>query len=99
MQTLNQSKLYYRRLTVLDVITFMMVISFLFFTKGYLISLLLIVVYPISHSKVLVSETRANSDKIWVRKMDWDYYRKDHKIGLFSQYNSQVASHINQVNF
>ena len=76
----------------------MMIIGCLFFTKGYLISLLLIVVYPFSHSKVLVSETRANNDKIWVRKMDWDCYRKDHRIGLFSQYNSQVTSHINQVN-
>lgn len=63
MQTLDQSKIYYRRLTVLDVITFMMIIGCLFFTKGYLISLLLIVVYPFSHSKVLVSETRAGSDK------------------------------------
>lgn len=98
MQTLDQSKIYYRRLTVLDVITFMMIIGCLFFTKGYLISLLLIVVYPFSHSKVLVSETRAGSDKIWVRKMDWDHYRKDHQIGLFSQYNSQVASRIDQVN-
>ncbi|QCX24213.1 hypothetical protein [Companilactobacillus futsaii] len=98
MQTLDQSKSYYRRLTALDVITFMMVIVCLFFTKGYLISLLLIAVYPISHSKVLVSETRTNSDKIWVRKMDWDYYRKNHQIGLLSQYSSQVTSHIDQVN-
>ncbi len=30
--------------------------------------------------------------------MDWDHYRKDHQIGLFSQYNSQVTSRIDQVN-
>ena len=99
MQTLDQAKGYYRRITVLDVITFIMVLGFLFFTKGYMISLLLIVVYPISHSKVLVSDIGDNTHKLWVRKMDWDHYRKDHQIGLFSQYKSQIPNHINQADY
>lgn len=99
MQTLDQAKVYYRRITVIDVITFMMVISFLFFTKGYMISLLLIVVYPFSHSKVLVSDIEDNDRKLWVRKMDWNRYRKNHQIGLFSQYKSQIPNHLNQTDF
>lgn len=89
MQTLDQTKSYYRRLTVLDIVTFIMIIGLLFFTKGFLLSLLLIVVYPFSHSKVLVSDIGDKGTKLWVRKMDWDAYRKEHNIGLMVQYKSQ----------
>jgi len=99
MQTLDQAKSYYRRVTVLDVITVMMIVGLLFFTNGFLLSLLLIVVYPFSHSKILVSDIGDKGAKIWVRKMDWDFYRKEHRIGILMQFKAMLGSaiHIKQI--
>lgn len=98
MQTLDQTKLYYRRITTLDIIVLVMIIGLLFISNGFFISLLMIVVYPFSHSKVLVSDENDRDTKLWVREMDWSSYRKLHKIGIFSQYKSNKSDfvHINQ---
>lgn len=96
MQTLDQSKSYYRRITTLDIVTILMIIGLLFFTNGFLLSLLLIVVYPFSHSKVLVSDIGDKNTKIWVRKMDWDLYRKEHRLGLIMQYKSRSTVDMKQ---
>jgi len=96
MQTLDQSKTYYRRITVLDMVTLMMIISFMFFANGFLLSLLLIVVYPFSHSKVLVSIVGDKNTKVWVRKIDWDYYCKERGIGPVMQYKSRSMVLIKQ---
>jgi len=90
MQTLDQSKSYYRRITILDLVTILMIVGLMFFPNGFLLSLLLIVVYPFSHSKVLVSDIGDKGTKMWVRKMDWDHYRKGHRIGLVLQYKPQA---------
>ncbi|MQS76962.1 hypothetical protein [Companilactobacillus halodurans] len=92
MQTLDQSKSYYRRITVLDVMTLVMIIGFLFFAKGYLLSLLLIVIYPFCHSKVMVSSVLDKNTRLWVRNMDWNYYRKIHGIKFFMQYKPQESA-------
>jgi len=98
MQTLDQSKSYYRRITILDIVTVLMIVGLMFFANGFLLSLLLIVVYPFSHSKVLVSDIGDRDTKFWVRKMDWDGYRKEHKIGWVMQYKSQGNTvHMKQV--
>ncbi|PMD73301.1 hypothetical protein [Companilactobacillus nuruki] len=98
MQTLDQSKLYYRRVTSLDIVTLIMIIGLLFFPSGYLLSLLLIVVYPFSHSKILVSDIGDRDVRIWVRTMDWNHYRKLHGINFLAQYKSQGSTvHIKQV--
>ncbi|MFC6175451.1 hypothetical protein ACFQAV_01290 [Companilactobacillus huachuanensis] len=96
MQTLDQSKSYYRRITVIDIVTLLMIIGLMFIANGFLMSLLLIIVYPFSHSKVLVSDIRDKDIKIWVRKMDWDYYCKEHRIGRLMQYRSQSTVHMKQ---
>ncbi|CAJ1191161.1 hypothetical protein [Companilactobacillus nantensis] len=96
MQTLDQSKSYYRRITTLDIVTILMIIGLLFFTNGFLLSLLLIVVYPFSHSKVLVSDIGDKNTKIWVRKMDWDVYRKEHRLGPVMQYKSRSTVDMKQ---
>jgi len=96
MQTLDQSKSYYRRITVLDIVTMLMIIGLMFFANGFLMSLLLIIVYPFSHSKVLVSDIGDKDTKIWVRKIDWDHYCKEHGIGRLMQYKSQSTVHMKQ---
>lgn len=89
MQTLDQEKLYYRRITTLDIVTILLIIGLLFFEKGFILSLLLIIVHPFSQSKILVSDIGDKNTKFWVRKMDWDHYRKEHDLGLLMQYRSQ----------
>jgi len=96
MQTLDQSKSYYRRITVLDIVTMLMIIGLMFFANGFLMSLLLIVVYPFSHSKVLVSDIGDKDTKIWVRKIDWDHYCKGHGIGRLMQYKSRSTVDMKQ---
>jgi len=96
MQILVQSKSYYRRITTLDIVTILMIMGLLFFTNGFLLSLLLIVVYPFSHSKVLVSDIGDKNTKLWVRKMDWDIYRKEHRLGLIMQYKSRSTVDMKQ---
>ncbi|GEO78430.1 hypothetical protein [Companilactobacillus mindensis] len=88
MQTLDTTRSYYRRITKLDIIVLFMIIGLLFFKEGVFLSALLIVVYPFSHSKVLVSDIGDKDTKLWVRNMDWNRYRKDHGINLLSQYKS-----------
>jgi len=95
MQTLDQSKSYYRRITILDIITILMIIGLMFFSRGFLLSLLLLIVYPFSHSKVLVSDIETKHIKIWVRKMDWDHYLKKHKVNHLMQYKPMQNSKIN----
>ena len=94
MQTLDQSKSYYRRITSLDVITLLLIIGLALFPQGFLLSLLLIVVYPFSHSKVRVSDFGDKGTQIWVRKMDWDKYRKNHQISGLAQYSSNRGSNV-----
>lgn len=94
MQTLDQSKSYYRRITSLDVVTLLLVIGLAFFPQGFLLSILLIVVYPFSHSKVLVSEFGDKDAKIWVRKMDWDKYCKSHRVSRLAQYSSARGNNV-----
>ncbi|WP_119327337.1 hypothetical protein [Companilactobacillus musae] len=89
MQTLDQEKFYYRRITSLDIITILLIIGLLFFERGFILSLLLIVVHPFSQSKILVSDIGDKSTKLWVRKMDWNHYRKEHELGPLMQYRSQ----------
>jgi len=92
MQTLDQSKSYYRRVTSLDIVTILMIVGLMFISKGFLLSLLLIVVYPISHSKVQVSNVDDKNTRIWVRKMDWNYYLKNHGINVLMQYRSNAGA-------
>lgn len=99
MQTLDRSKTYSRRITVLDIVTLIMIIGLLFVPSGQFLSLLLIVVYPISHSKILVADINNHNQKLWVRSMDWNSYRKEHNIGYFSQYRvvKNDLVHVNQI--
>lgn len=98
MQTLDQSKSYYRRITVLDIVTALMIIGLMFFSRGFLLSILLIVIYPFSQSKIQVSDIGDKDIKVWVRKMDWDRYRKQHDIGHLAQYRAVQTNtvHIKQ---
>lgn len=88
MKTLDSAKLYYRRIDVMDILTLLLIVGLMFFSRGFLLSILLIVVYPFSHSKVLVSNVNDSKTKFWVRNMDWTKYRKEHKIGHLAQFRS-----------